>query len=120
MRPSIKLRNIDEYYTNMHKIYNLIVGQTNKQLQEKAAPNATYQEVKTDWDPIGYLNTIKKLCLSNQSEHHLIWSPFLDTKQLYNTTHYPDKNTTNFLVRFLNVKKVNEKFNGSHISKVVQ
>ena len=31
------LRNKDVYQSDMHKIYNLILGQTNKQLQEKAA-----------------------------------------------------------------------------------
>ena len=51
----------------MHKIYNLIVGQTNEELQEKAAPDATFQVVKTDLDPIGYLLILKKICFSNQS-----------------------------------------------------
>ena len=31
------LRNKDFYKSEMHKMYNLVVGQTNKQLQEKAA-----------------------------------------------------------------------------------
>ena len=39
----------------MHKIYILIVGQTNEKLQEKAASDATFQAVKTDRDPIVYL-----------------------------------------------------------------
>ena len=45
----------------MHKIYNLIVGQTNEQLQEKVASDATCQAVEAGRDPIGYLNMIKKL-----------------------------------------------------------
>ena len=48
-----KLRNKDVYKSDMYKIYNLIVGQMNEQLQEKAAPDATFQAVKTDRDPIG-------------------------------------------------------------------
>ena len=32
-----KLRKNYIYKSDMHKIYNLIVGQTNKQIQEKAA-----------------------------------------------------------------------------------
>ena len=31
-----KLRKKDVYESDMHNIYNLIVGQTNEQLQEKA------------------------------------------------------------------------------------
>ena len=31
------LRKKDAYDSDMHKIYNLIVGQTNEELQEKAA-----------------------------------------------------------------------------------
>ena len=31
-----KLRKRDVYETDMHKIYNIIVGKTNKKLQEKA------------------------------------------------------------------------------------
>ena len=31
------LRNKGVYQSDMHKIYNLILGQTNEQLQEKAA-----------------------------------------------------------------------------------
>ena len=46
-----KLRKRYEYETNMHKIYNLIVGQTNEQLQDKAASDATYQAVKSGRDP---------------------------------------------------------------------
>ena len=43
-----KLRNQDVYKPDMHKIYNLIVGQMNEQLKEKAASDATLQAVKTD------------------------------------------------------------------------
>ena len=31
------LRNKDFYESDMHKIYNIIVGQTNEQIQEKLA-----------------------------------------------------------------------------------
>ena len=43
-----KLRKKDVYESDMHKIYNLIVGQTNEQLPEKAASDATFQAVKID------------------------------------------------------------------------
>ena len=56
-----KLRKKDVYKSDMHKIYNLIVGQTNEQLQEKAASDATFQTVKTERDPIGYLIILKKI-----------------------------------------------------------
>ena len=55
------LRKKDVYKSDMHKIYNLIVGQTNKPLQEKAASDATFQAVKTDQDPIGYLMILKRI-----------------------------------------------------------
>ena len=54
-------RNKDVYKSDMHKIYNLIVGQTNEQLQYRAASDATFQEVKTDQDPIGYLMILKRI-----------------------------------------------------------
>ena len=42
MRPFSKiLRKNDVYESDIHKIYNLIVVQTNEQLQEKAASEAT-------------------------------------------------------------------------------
>ena len=56
-----KLRKKDVYESDMHNIYNLIVGQKNEQLQEKAASDATLQAVKTDRDPIGYLMILKRL-----------------------------------------------------------
>ena len=37
------LRKKDVYESNMHKIYNIIVVQTNKQLQDQAASDATFQ-----------------------------------------------------------------------------
>ena len=37
----------------MHKIYNIIVGQKNKQLQEKASSDATFQLVNTGQKPLG-------------------------------------------------------------------
>ena len=40
------------YETDMHKIYNLIVGQTNYQLKEKAESDATFQAVKIGKYPI--------------------------------------------------------------------
>ena len=60
----LKKKNINEaicqtlsnnyvYESGMHKIYNIIVGKTNEQLQEKAALDATFQAVNTDRDPIG-------------------------------------------------------------------
>ena len=62
-----KLRRKDVYKSDMHKIYNLIVVQTNEKLQEKAALDSTFQEVKTDRYPIGYLMILKRICFSNQS-----------------------------------------------------
>ena len=66
-----KLRNKDFYQSDMHKIYNPIVGRTNEQLQEKAASDATFQAFKTDQDAIGYLMILKRIYFSNQSEKHL-------------------------------------------------
>ena len=80
-----KLRKKDVYESDMHKIYNLVVGQTNEQLQEKAASDTTFQAVKTDRDPIGYLMILKKICFSYQSEPHPIHSLWLSTRPLYNT-----------------------------------
>ena len=110
----------DVYESYMHKMYNLIVVQTNEQLQEKAASDATFQVVKTDQDPIGYLMILKRLCSSNQSEMHPINSLCLSTRRLHNNMQYANNNTTNYLVRFLNSHKVNEACNESLITKGVQ
>ena len=48
-----KLRKKGAYKTDMHKIYNIIVGQKNKQLQEKASSDATFQLVNTGQKPLG-------------------------------------------------------------------
>ena len=48
------------YEIDIPKIYNFIVIQTNNKLQKKAASDATFQEDKTDQDPIGYLMILKK------------------------------------------------------------
>ena len=104
----------------MNKIYNLIVGQTNEQLQEKAESDATFQAVKTDRDPIGYLMILKRICFSNQSKQHPIRSLCLSTRRLYNTMQYANKNTTDYLVRFRNSQKVNEACDGSLINKGIQ
>ena len=48
-----KLRKKDVYETDMHKIYNLIMGQTNEQLQEEAALDTTLQVVNSGRYPIG-------------------------------------------------------------------
>ena len=117
MIPSIKNWGRE---TDMHKIYNLIFGQTNEQFHEKAALDATYQDVKADQDPIRYLKILNNLCFSNKSKHHPIRYLLLTTKRLYNTTHHADKNMTNFLVRFRNTQKVKNWCNGSLISKLVQ
>ena len=85
------LRKRDVYESDMHKIYNLIVGQTNKQIQEKAASDATFQAVKTDQDPIVYLIILKMICFSNQSEQHPILSFFLSMRRLYNSMGSPTK-----------------------------
>ena len=47
-----KPRKKDAYETDMHKIYNLIVVQKNKQLKDKAVLDATFQAVKTGRDTI--------------------------------------------------------------------
>ena len=114
------LRNKDIYKSDMHKIYNLIMGQTNEQLQEKAASDATFQAVKTDRDPIGYLMILKKICFSNQLEQHLIGSLCLSMRRLYNNMQYASENTNDYLIRFRNAQKVNEACDGSLITKGVQ
>ena len=57
-----KLRKKDVYETDMPKIYNLIVVQTNDKVQEKVAWYATFQAVNTGQDPIGYLMILNNLC----------------------------------------------------------
>ena len=115
-----KLRKKDFYESDMHKIYNLILGQTNEQLQDKSTPDATFHAVKTDRDPIGYLMILKRICFSNQSEQHPIRSLCLSTRRLYNTIQYANENTTDYLVRFRNAHKVNEACDGGLITKGVQ
>ena len=56
-----KLRKKDVYETNTHKIFNIIVGHTNDQIQKKVALESTLQVVKTGRDHIGYLMILKKL-----------------------------------------------------------
>ena len=47
-----KLRKKYLYETYIHNMYNLIVGQTNYQLKEKAESDATFQAVKIGKYPI--------------------------------------------------------------------
>ena len=75
-----KLRNKDVYESDTHKIYNLIVGQTYEQLQEKESSDATFQVVNTDRYPIGYLMILKNICFSNKSEQHPIRLLCLSTR----------------------------------------
>ena len=56
------LRKENVYKSDMHKIYNFIVGQKNEQTQEKAASDTTFQAVKIRRDLIGYLMTLKRFC----------------------------------------------------------
>ena len=53
------------YETDMRKIYNLIVGKTNEQLQEKVSLDATFQAVNIVQDPTRYLIILKNLCFLN-------------------------------------------------------
>ena len=92
----------------------------NEQLQEKAASDATFQAFNTDRYPICYLLILKRICFSNLSEQHPIWSLCLYTRRLYNTMQYVNDNTTDYLVRFRNAQKVNEACNGILITKGVQ
>ena len=88
------MRKKDIYKSDKQKIYNLIVGETNEQLQEKAASNATFQAVKTDRYPIGHLMVLKRICFSSQSEKHPTRSLCLYIRRLYNTMQYANENTT--------------------------
>ena len=97
-----KLRNKDLYETDMHNIQNIIVRETNKQLQYKAASSATFQAVKIGRYLVRYLVIIKKLCFANQSEQHPIRSLCLANSQLYKTVQHSNEKTTNYLVRFRN------------------
>ena len=108
-----KLRNNYVYESDMHKIYNLIVGQTNEQLQWKATPDDTLQAVKYDRYPIGYLIILNMLCFSNKSKQKPIRSLCLATICMYSTMQYTNNNTTEYLVRFHNAQKVNEACNGT-------
>ena len=51
----------DVYKSDMHKIYNIIIGQMNEQLQEKATSDATFQAVNTGQYPISYLMILNRL-----------------------------------------------------------
>ena len=58
-----KLMKKDVYKTDMHNIYNIIMGKANYQLQEEEASDDIFQAVKSGQDPIGYLMILKKICL---------------------------------------------------------
>ena len=88
------MRKKNFYESDMHNIYNLIVVQTNEQLQEKEASDATFQAVKIYRYPIGYLMILKRVCFSNQSEQHPIRSLCLSMSRLYNIMQYANENTT--------------------------
>ena len=66
------MRKKDVYKLDMHKIYNLIAGQRNEQLQYTAVSDATFQAVNTDQEPIGCMMIPKRLCFSNNSNQHPI------------------------------------------------
>ena len=68
------LRNKDVYESDMHKIYNLVLGQTHEQLQEKVTPDSTFQTVNSEKYPIGYLIILNRLYFSNKSEQKPIRS----------------------------------------------
>ena len=55
------LRKKDVYQSEIQNIYNIIVVQMNKQIQEKAASGATFQEVKNDRYQIGCLMILKRI-----------------------------------------------------------
>ena len=114
-----KLRNKDVYESDMHKIYNLIVVQTHEQLQEKATPDATFQAVKSEWYPIGYLIILKSLYFLNKSEQQPIRWLWLATMCMYNSMQYINNNTTEYLIRSHNAQKVNEACNVSLITSFI-
>ena len=90
------------YETNMHMIYNIFVGQTNKQLQDNAESDANFQAFNTGQYPIGYLMILNKLFFSNKYEQHPIRSLCLANRRLHNTIQYTNENTTNYVVSFSN------------------
>ena len=104
----------------MHNISNIFLGQTNEQLQGKAALDATLQVVKIGQDPIRYLIIPKKLCFSNKSKKHPICSLCMTMRILYNKMLYTKKNTTNYLIRFYNSQNSIEACNGSLITRGFQ
>ena len=114
------LRKKDVYESDMHKIYNLIIGQTNAKLKEKAALESTFQAVNTGQDPIVCLMILKRICFSKQSEQHTIRSFCLSTRRLYNNMQCTNENTTDYLVRFRNSQKVNKACDVSLTTKGVQ
>ena len=61
-----KLRKKDVYENDMHKIYNILVYQTNDQLHDNSASEATFQVVNTGRYPTGYLMILKNIFFSNQ------------------------------------------------------
>ena len=69
-----KMRKKDVYKSYIRNIYNIIISQAN-----------TFQEVKTDRSPIGYLMILKRLCFSKKSDQNPIRSLCLATRRLYNT-----------------------------------
>ena len=85
-----------------------------------AAFDATFQAVKIYQYPIVYLMISKTLWLSQKSEKQSIWSLCLDTRRLYNTIQYANKNTADNLVGFRNAQKFSEACNGSLITTGIQ
>ena len=115
-----KLRKKDVYETDMHKIYNCIVGKTDEKLQNKAESDTTLQAFNTGRYHIGYFIILKKLWFSKQYEQHPIRSLCMETRKLHNDIWHFNEKTTDYLARLRNAQKVNKACNGSLISRGVQ
>ena len=48
----------------MQQIYNLIIGQTNKELKQTSVSDTNFQEVKISLNPIGYINILKRIIVT--------------------------------------------------------
>ena len=97
---SVNLSNKYVYATNMHSIYNIIVGQTKNQPQEKLISYATFQVANTGQYPIRYLIILNKLWFSNPYEQHPIQCLWLTKRWLYNTIQHTNKNMTDYQFSF--------------------
>ena len=102
------LRKKSRYDDDKVRVFLLVLGQCTLSLRHKIEQSDDFQQMEKDFNVIGLMNRIKKICYVSPRNRYGYWAMAVEFKRLANIKQQPDEALSMYYKRFVTLVSVIE------------